>query len=78
MTPSSSSDNFFSNKVLLRMTAFGLTKFCVRMTPFGLTKFCVRMTPFGLTKFYVRMKLFRLSRTTFGLRPDAFSFESDT
>ena len=59
------------------LTAFGLTKFVVRMTmffltAFGLTKFVVRMT-----MVFLRLKPFRLRMTTFGLRTDAVSFESD-
>ena len=37
------------------------------------TRTCLRMT-----EVFLRLKPFRLSPTTFGLRPDAFSFDSDT
>ena len=51
---------------------FGVTVTKVFLTAFGLTKFGVRMT-----KVFLRLKPYRLRMTTFGLRTDAISFESD-
>ena len=65
--PSSSSDNFFSDKVLSENDGVWFDGVLSENdNVFFFTAFCLRMKPF------------RLSLMTFGLRPDAFSFESDT